>query len=255
MKVDRLAVRTSQSHQGGPDAPKLEGARYRGSVACDSAMPLHLLRLVSQSLPIGAFSYSRGLEPAIYSGWVKDETAARDWILGMLENVFAVVDGALFWRMLYALRVDDMRSFSFANAWLAACRESRELQAEDRRMGEAFVSLLRALDVPAVKPFEDEELTYAAGFAIAAHHWGVTPTMALRGLMWAVVESQVAAAVRLVPLGQVAAQRILINAVPVIERSAALAAGLDDHKIGNVSPALAMASAWHETQYSRLFRS
>jgi urease accessory protein len=221
----------------------------------DDPSLIHLLRIVSPGLPVGAFSYSRGLEWAVHAGWVPNEAAAREWILGTLENIFAVVDGALFWRMIEALYGEDHARFEHANAWLAACRESREMQLEDRRMGEALLTLLDELGVPAAKAHARSALTYPASFAIAARHWNVAPRPALRGLMWTVVEAQVAAAIRLVPLGHVAGQRILIDAVPVIGRSAARAIALDDAGIGNLSPALAMASAWHETQYSRLFRS
>jgi len=221
----------------------------------DETIPLHLLRLVSPSLPVGAFSYSRGLEYAAEAGWVKDEASARDWIHGTLENSFAVLDGALFWRMSEALSRGDSDAFDDADAWLAAGRESRELQLEDRRMGEALLTLLADLDVPKAQACLGRPLTYPAAFAIAAHHWNVSPAAALKGLMWTIVEGQVAAAMRLVRLGHTAGQRILIDAVPVIERAVATARTLEDDEIGNVSVAMAMASAWHETQYSRLFRS
>lgn len=218
-------------------------------------LPLHLLRLVSPSLPVGAFSYSRGLEFAVEAGWVHDETTARDWILGTLEQSFARLDGALFWRMKAALSADDDGEFQQLDAWLAAGRESRELQLEDRRMGEALLRLLADLEVPGALRKSGQVLTYPAAFAIAADHWQVDPAAALKGLMWTIVEGQVAAAIRLVRLGQTAGQRILIEAVPAIERSVALSRSLKDDEIGNVSFAMAMASAWHETQYSRLFRS
>ena len=221
----------------------------------EDAIPLHLLRLVSPSLPVGAFSYSRGLEYAAEAGWVHDEATAREWIHGTLENTFAVLDGALFWRMSEALAKDDADGFVSADAWLAAGRESRELQLEDRRMGEALLRLLADLDVPRAQAYLGQPLTYPAAFAIAAHHWNVTPAAALKGLMWTIVEGQVAAAMRLVRLGHTAGQRILIDAVPVIERAVSTARSLEDDEIGNVSVALAMASAWHETQYSRIFRS
>jgi len=221
----------------------------------DGAIPLHLLRLVSPSLPVGAFSYSRGLEYAAEAGWVKDEATARDWILGTLEQSFARLDGALFWRMMQALDADDAEAFLRFDAWLAAGRESRELQLEDRRMGEALLTLLADLDVPGAQRVAGQALTYPAAFAIAAHHWRVAPAAALKGLMWTIVEGQVAAAIRLVRLGHTAGQRILIAATPVIERSVATARTIEDDAIGNVSVAMAMASAWHETQYSRLFRS
>jgi urease accessory protein len=221
----------------------------------EETIPLHLLRLVSPSLPVGAFSYSRGLEGAVRAGWVLDEATARDWIHGTLEHTFAALDGALFWRMIQALHEDGHERFRQADAWLAAGRESSEMQLEDRRMGEALLRLLVDLEVPLAQQYADSGLTYPAAFAIAAHHWNIAPAPALKGLMWSVVEGQVAAAIRLMPLGQTAGQRILIGAVEVIERSAAYARTLDDSQIGNVSVAMAMASAWHESQYSRLFRS
>ncbi|MCO5131639.1 MAG: urease accessory protein UreF [Xanthobacteraceae bacterium] len=218
-------------------------------------MSLHLLRLVSPSLPVGAFSYSRGLEAAVAARMVIDETSARNWILGTLEHNYAELDGALFWRMAHALERDDSERFLSWDAWLAAGRESRELALEDRQMGEALLRLLTDLDVSLARRGPGRAVTYPAMFAIAAHHWGIAPADALMGLIWSVVEAQVAAAIRLVPLGHTSGQRILIAAVPVVERAAENAASLPDDEIGNVAPALAMASAWHETQYSRLFRS
>lgn len=222
---------------------------------CEGGIPLHLLRLVSPSLPVGAFSYSRGLEWAVHAGWVQNHFAARDWILGTLENVFATLDGALFWRLVNALYAEDHTRFAYVNAWLAAGRESKEMQLEDQRMGEALMALLEELHVPAAQRYAGSGLTFPAGFAIAAHHWQLSPVPALKGLMWTVVEAQVAAAIRLVPLGHVAGQRVLIDAVPVIERGVTLASTIDDDEVGNLSVAQAMASAWHETEYSRLFRS
>jgi urease accessory protein len=227
--------------------PALDGSR--------EAMPLHLLRLVSQGLPVGGFSYSRGLEAAVQAGWVSDEKTARDWILGTLQANVAQLDGALFWRMATALEAGDQERFRSANAWLAAGRESREFQREDKRLGEALLRLLVDLDVPAARHYQTYDLTYSAAFALAAHHWRVAPRSALQGLMWVYVEGQVTAAIRLVPLGHTAGQRILIEAVDAIEHASARARSISDDDIGNLAPALAMASAWHETQYSRLFQS
>lgn len=242
----RLASSSAQAAAG----PVLQEA-----VVDMDAASLHLLRIVSPSLPIGAFSYSRGLEFAVHAGWVHQEATARDWILGTLENIFAAVDGALFWRMIQALYREDRAGFTYANAWLAASRESHEMQLEDRRLGEALLSLLRELDVARAQSYAGTELTYPASFAIAARHWDVAPQPALKGLMWTMIEAQVGAALRLVPLGHISGQRILIDAVPVIERSAARASTLEDDAIGNLAVAAAMASAWHENQYTRLFRS
>lgn len=221
----------------------------------EQTVPLHLLRLVSQGLPVGGFSYSRGLEAAVLAGWVSDDRTARDWILGTLQANVAQLDGALFWRMATALEAGDEAGFRAADAWLASGRESREFQREDRRLAEALLRLLGDLGIPGVNERQDQPLTYAAAFALATHHWRVAPAAALKGLLWVYVEGQVTAAIRLVPLGHTAGQRILIEAADAIEQAAAHARSIEDDAIGSLSPALAMASAWHETQYSRLFQS
>ncbi len=217
--------------------------------------PLHLFRLASSSLPVGAFSYSRGLESAIDRGWVKDEQSAQEWILGVLENIYAVLDGPLFVRMMAALADNNRDAFLHYDNWLRASRESAELQLEDRRMGKALQQLLGDLAVPAAASYADRDLSYPAAFALAAQHWKVSPPQALHALMWSTLEGQVTAALRLMPLGQTSGQRIMIDSVDVIARSAARAAELTDDEIGNTAPSLAMASAWHEVQYSRIFRS
>jgi urease accessory protein len=219
------------------------------------ALPLHLLRLVSQGLPVGGFSYSRGLEAAVHAGWVSDEASARDWILGTLRANVAQLDGALFWRMATALENGDQERFLMANAWLAAGRESREFQREDKRQGEALLRLLTDLDVPTARHHAGDALTYAAAFALAGQHWRIAPEAALKGFLWVYVEGQVTAAIKLVPLGHTAGQRLLIEAATAIGEAAARARALRDDEVGNLAPALAMASAWHETQYSRLFQS
>lgn len=109
---------------------------------------LRLLRLVSPALPVGGFSYSRGLEAAVEQRWVKDESSALNWITGVLEHVFTVLDGALFCRMMAALSAGELQDFLQYDAWLRASRESRELELEDRRMGAALQRLRCDLGAP-----------------------------------------------------------------------------------------------------------
>ena len=217
--------------------------------------PLHLFRLASPSLPVGGFSYSRGLESAVDHGFVHDERSAQQWILGVLEHIYAALDAPLFLRMLAALDAGDRDTFLRSDNWLKASRESQELQLEDLRMGMALQRLLRDLAVPVAKDYADRDLSYPAAFALAAHHWNISAPQALQALMWGTLEGQVTAAMRLVPLGQTSGQRMMISSVEVIARSAARAMHITDDEIGNTAPAMAMASAWHEVQYSRLFRS
>lgn len=220
-----------------------------------SGLPIQLLRLVSPSQPVGSFSYSRGLEWAVHDGIVRDEASAAAWIFGLLEHSYAVCDAALFLRMMRAMSAGDRDAFLKADAWLSAARESREIELEDKQMGASMLKVLQDVGVTSATSFKGSRLTYPAAFALAATHWSIPEADALRGLLWSTVEGQVSAAIRLVPLGHTAGQRMLIAADNVIERAARKAETVRDDEIGNAAPFMAMASAWHETQYSRLFRS
>lgn len=215
-----------------------------------------LMRLVSPALPIGAFAYSRGLEHAVTAGWVTDEAGAERWIVGLLETSLSNLDGPLLVRIERALHAHDVRE---AHRWIAlsrACRESRELLLEDEQTGRALIRLLADLDVPHAKGlFATQSFSLVAGFAVAGRHHGIAIRDLVAGLFYAACESQVAAAVRLVPLGQTSGQRILSSALRAMPACVEHALALDDDDIGQLAPALALGSAWHETQYSRLFRS
>lgn len=215
-----------------------------------------LLRLVSPALPIGAFAYSRGLEHAVTRGWVHDEASAERWIVGLLQCSLCNLDGPLLVRIERALAQHDIPD---ALRWVElsrASRESRELLLEDEQMGRALLRLLSDLDVPRAKGLiATQSFSLVAGFAVAGLHHGVAIRDLLAGLFYAACESQVGAAVRLVPLGQTSGQRILSSALCAIPACVEHALAVEDDDIGNLAPALALGSAWHETQYSRLFRS
>jgi len=130
---------------------RLHNRRWRHRIRSNmitGEFPLHVFRLASPSLPVGGFSYSRGLEPAIDRGWVRAERGAQEWILGMLEHVYATLDGALFVRMMAALASDNRDAFVRSDMWLKASRESQELQLEDLRMGAALQHLSRDPERP-----------------------------------------------------------------------------------------------------------
>lgn len=219
-------------------------------------IPLPLLRLLSASLPVGAFAYSRGLEHAVAAGWVNTRQEVQDWVFGVMEQSYATLDGALFLRMMDALKTGDERAFLRLDAWLSAARESREVQQEDRRTAEALMSLLVDLDTPQVRgDLKAHCRSYPGVYALAAFDLEVDPQPALAGLIWALCDAQIAAAIRLGCIGQVDGQRILAAAPDVISRCVALADGLEESEIGNVSVMMAIGSAQHEVQESRLFRS
>lgn len=221
----------------------------------DGSALLHLLQLVSPALPVGAYAYSQGLELAVDRGWVSDDTSAENWLDNVMFHNIGHLDGPVFLRLYAAWTASDIRSVLYWNAFLQASRESKELLLEDVQMGAALRRLLAQLDVPAAADWPDEEASYTSMFALAAAHWRIEPHQALRGLVWSWLENQVAAAIRLIPLGQTQGQKLLISLMPSIHRTVRHSVTLDDAELGSSLPRLAMASMQHETQYSRLFRS
>ncbi|HEY2731993.1 MAG TPA: urease accessory UreF family protein [Polyangia bacterium] len=223
------------------------------------------MHLCSPALPIGAFAYSQGLEPATSAGWVRDEESARLWITGLLESQLATLDLPILARLYGAWGegpgLSDAAPHPPAavatwSAFLLASRASAELQTEERHLGAGLARVLAELGLPeatacATRP----ELTYAAMFALAARRFEVPLPAAAQGFAFTWVEMQTSAAVRLVPLGQSAGQRILAAAAAKIPAVVTRALALGADEIGAASPRLGVASARHETQYSRLFRS
>jgi urease accessory protein len=215
-----------------------------------------LLQLVSPGLPIGAFAYSQGLEQAVADGAVSNEAGAADWLLGLLEHSFATLDLPVLARLTDAARIGDTPAVERWSIWLLASRPTRETRAEDRQLGAALARTLAALGVDEAAPWvERSDVTHAAMFALAAARFGIPTQTALAGYAFAWAETLTSAAVRLVPLGQSAGQRMLAAAGDRIPDAVARALVLDDDELGSAAPGQAIASALHETLYSRLFRS
>ena len=220
---------------------------------------VRLLQLASPALPIGAYSYSQGLESVVAQGLVRDAATAKRWIGDMLELVIAPGEGAVLWRLLEAVAHRDWPLACDWNEWLRASRETAELRAETEQMGAALVKLAVDLDML------DAELRAAASamapvalpaaFALAARGFGIPPRPAATAYLWSWLENQVLAAVKTVPLGQSAAQRLLVELGARIPAALAIACSIPDEDISSFAPGLALASSRHETQYTRLFRS
>lgn len=207
-------------------------------------------------LPVGAYSYSQGMEWAVEQGAVRNEASAADWILDTLTFNIGGLEAPVWRRMYEAWQAGDPAGAAHWNARFLAVRETAELRMESVQMGEALKLVLKATREPDIAPLESvSELSFPAAFSFAAQGLGVPLRDGLTGYLWAWGENQVSAAMKLVPLGQSSGQRILariIGALPaVVDR--ALAAGEDD--FSNFAPGLAIASSRHETQYTRLFRS
>ena len=202
-----------------------------------------LLQLASPTLPVGAYSYSGGLEAACEEGIVTDAASAQRGIGDVLEFSVARMEGPMVFRMM-----NDQNW----NEYFLASRETAELRAETVQMGYSLNRLFKDLGLGEVPV---EEPSFPAAFAYAAAQWKIEPEAALQAYLWAWIENQVMAAVKAVPLGQTDGQRMLLSLGNRIEELVRKAMQMKDEEIGNFAPGLALLSARHETQYSRLFRS
>ena len=218
---------------------------------------MRLLQLASPALPVGAYSYSQGLESAVESGVVSDEGSAAAWIDDALTLVMARFEGPMLSRMLDAAERHDADTLQILNAQFLASRETAELRAETVQMGRSLRRLLGELeDTRSMISLLDRlrEPTYPCAWGCAAAAFGLRRDEAYTSYVWSWMENQVMAAIKLVPLGQSAGQRILMK---LASRIAAVAVEprRDDDWLANCAPGLAIMSSAHETQYSRLFRS
>lgn len=215
---------------------------------------LRLMQLISPTLPIGSFAYSQGLEYAVDTGWIKDQAQTQDWIQGQIKNTLSSLDVPVMKRMYQAWQTEDYETVIYWNKWLLAARETKELYDEDIQLGKAFLRLVRGLDM--AFPIDDEiEWSYLSIFSYAAVEWEIPFTETANGFLWAWSENQVAAAIKVVPLGQTAGQNILSAVLKDIPTAVQQSIDCSDDDIGMLAPGVAIASALHETQYSRLFRS
>jgi urease accessory protein len=217
---------------------------------------LRLLQLSSAVLPIGAFAYSQGLEGAIERGWVPDEAALVRWLSGVGGHALTGLDLPILLRLHEAWQAADEERARGLSELLLAQRESRELREQDEQLGSAFVALLTNLGVAGLERYRGSpSVSYAFAYARGAVHFTVPAAAMAHAFAFAWLEQQVGAAARLIPLGHMACQRALSALLQLVPDWIERAQALPSEQIGALTPALAMASAWHEAQYSRLFRS
>lgn len=214
---------------------------------------LALLHLSSPSLPIGAFAYSQGLESAIEFDLVSDEQSLMDWLLPLLEHGQSSLDIPLLVRCYQAWEREDYPAVQTWQDQLLARRETAELVKEEQILGQTLYRLLQSLGVPL--PAQAKQMSYLPLFAKAALHFGLDIEQAAVGWLWSWLDNQVTVACKTIPLGQTAAQRVLLAMMPHFDPAIQRGLSLDDTSIGLTLLRFSMLSSWHETQYSRLFRS
>lgn len=218
-----------------------------------------LLQLASPMLPIGAYSYSQGLEWAIESGQVHDAATAQQWVEDALHIAIIEFDLPVLKRLYMAWSVMDDHAIQQWDAYYRASRDSAEFYAESSQMANALLRLQRDL---AEWPAEILQRCHALKtpsfptlYAASAWQWQISVEQMLHAYAWSWLENQASAAMKTIPLGQVAGQRLISTLAQPLADRVQQAMMMEDAEIHNFCPGLSIASCRHETQYSRLFRS
>lgn len=217
---------------------------------------LRLLHLVSPTLPIGAFTYSQGIEWAVEVGWIATPADLQRWLASQLHSGMTYLDIPVLQRLYHAVERANVEGLAYWIHVLNASRETSELLLEENNRGRALTDLLIALEIPHAarwKPLLAQ--SQAAAFSLAAVHWQIPLQHAAYGYAWSWLENLVLSAVKIIPLGQTQGQKILHEMSVLLPHAVAQGLQVADDDIGAASPALAIASSRHETQYTRLFRS
>jgi urease accessory protein len=225
------------------------------------ADPLYrLLAWLSPAYPIGAFSYSHGVETAVEEGLIKDRASLVTWLESVLLQGTGAVDGALFAAAWHAAASEDWPAFDAIAERAAAWRGTMEMALESRQQGGSFLSITRTAwphaSLAAAHERLGGELALPAAVALAAAAHGIALEQALAGYLHAFTANLISAALRTVPLGQTDGQLALAaleRAVNAAAQAAMVVTSLDE--VGTATPLLDWCSLRHETQYTRLFRS
>jgi urease accessory protein len=222
---------------------------------------LHILWLASPTLPVGGFSYSEGLEAAVEAGLVTHEASAAQWLIDQLHLGLARTDLAVVAQALPAWQRGDLARIQALNRWVLHTRETHEFRLQTEQMGRSLLEWARNLGELGAGVFEQLQSaalsppTYPVAMACAVAQSQADHRDSLLGYAFGWAENMVQAAIKSVPLGQSSGQRMLARLAQEIPAAVDHAMALPDHDRQAFTPMLAILSARHETQYSRLFRS
>jgi urease accessory protein len=220
---------------------------------------LQLIWLASPALPVGGFSYSEGLEAAVEAGVVADEASAARWLQDQLQLGLARSDLPVLAQAIPAWQRGEHERLRALNDWVLQTRESRELRAQTEQMGRSLVEWLKNRDAAEPRLAALAALptapSWPVAFALAAAQSGAPLREALLAFAFGWAENMVQAAIKAVPLGQNGGQRMLAALAAAIPPAVEAALRCGDDERQAFAPMLAIRSAQHETQYSRLFRS
>lgn len=227
---------------------------------------LRLLQLASSTLPVGAYSYSEGLELLIETQRLPTATLLQDWMTQELRYGSIRVDASIMLRAYHAAAAQDCVSLLKWNHWCSAARETEELRLQSWQMGRSLLRLFLDLEDPeqsktidkcwpALQELFGQECNFSIAFGLVAAAWQIEPTAALLGYLQSWATNLVSAGIKLIPLGQTAGQQLLLNIEGEIQDAAQVISQLSDEALESCGWGLSLASMAHETMYSRLFRS
>ena len=245
----------------GPHASKCLTTAQPDTPARSAASLLQILWLASPALPVGGFSYSEGLEAAVDAGLVHDEASAAIWLIDQLHLGLARADLAVAAQAIPAWRRNDLARINELNHWVLQTRETMEFRLQTEQMGRSFLEWARQLGDLGAGVFEQLQAaqlnppTYPVACACAAASGEASVRDSLVGYAFGWAENMVQSAIKSVPLGQSSGQRMLARLAREIPDAVDHAMALPDDARQAFAPMLAILSARHETQYSRLFRS
>lgn len=218
---------------------------------------LSLMQLTNASLPVGAYSYSEGIETRVETGAIATVTDLHHWLDQELQYGGIQTEAAIVVRAYRAVQADQPSQLADWNHWLSAARETEELRQQSWQMGRALARLLPQLNADTESWLEavGTPCNFAIAFAIAAAVQPIPLEMTIRGYLHSWASNLINAGIRLVPLGQTEGQILLHNLHPVIEQTVTTVMALEDADLSSGGWGLSLASMQHETLYSRLFRS
>jgi urease accessory protein len=218
---------------------------------------LQLMWLASPALPVGGFSYSEGLESAVETGRVRHEAQAADWLEDQLQLVLARSELPVLAASIGAWRRSDAAAIAALNDWVIRTRETAEALQQAEQMGRSMAEWLKNRGYPrfaqlaALAPAP----TWPVAYGLAAAQTGAPVREALLAYAFGWAENMVQAAVKVVPLGQNAGQRVLARLADAIPGAVDAATRAAPGHRQAYTPMLAILGAQHESQYARLFRS
>lgn len=225
--------------------------------------PLALLRLqqlISPALPIGAFTYSQGMEYAHQAGWLSDKNTVFDWLTDLIKHHLQHFELPILFHLRQSIAQNDINEMTHLCALNIAGRETAELRLEEQQRGQALFNILSKLANSEESQHWQTHKTllrgnFLGGFALGTHLWHIPIETTLLGYAFGFLENMISVSVKLIPLGQSDGQTLLYQLSATLPDIVQAAQHIHIEDIGSSLPAMAIASSRHASQYCRLFRS